>query len=140
MKLAVLGRYSDENPFQAEVKRSASDEVAFIGAIYESDIVSALRFYSRAYVHGHRVGGTNPSLVEALGAGCAVVAHDNPFNRWVAGAGAVYFSDESQCSEMFDRIIGADADKLAEMRAASRERHRSDEHTSELQSLMRHSY
>src|SRR3546814_3613855 len=104
-------RISDWSSYVCSSDLYASDEVTFIGSIYESDIFSALRLYSRAYVHGHRVGGTNPSLVEALGAGCAVVAHDNPFNRWVAGAGAVYFSDESQCSEMFDRIIGADADK-----------------------------
>ena len=46
--------------------------------------MQALRFHSLGYVHGHTVGGTNPSLVEALGAGNPVIAHDNPYNRWVA--------------------------------------------------------
>nr|WP_211213635.1 DUF1972 domain-containing protein [Solimonas variicoloris] len=123
IKLAVLGRYSDEIPFQAEVKRSASDEVIFLGAIYDVNAVSALRLLSRAYVHGHRVGGTNPSLVEALGAGCAVIAHDNPFNRWVAGPRAMYFADERGCSEIFDTLAHMTPDALAVMHAASRERH-----------------
>ena len=53
----------------------------------------ALRFHSLGYLHGHTVGGTNPSLVEAMAAGNAVVAHDNPYNRWVAGDGALYFAE-----------------------------------------------
>ena len=123
MKLAVLGRYSDGIPFQAEVKRSASDEVIFLGAIYEAEVVNALRLFTRAYLHGHRVGGTNPSLVEALGAGCAVIAHDNPFNRWVAGPQAMYFSDEAQCASKFEALSLMPDDKLDEMRRASRGRH-----------------
>lgn len=124
MKLAVLGRYSDEIPFQAEVKRIAGPEVVFLGAIYDVNVVSALRLFSRAYVHGHRVGGTNPSLVEALGAGCAVIAHDNLFNRWVAGPRALHFADESQCAGIFEEISNLDQAALSDMRTASRERHR----------------
>ena len=63
----------------------------FTGAIYDKSIVQALRFHSAAYIHGHQVGGTNPSLVEALGAGNAIIAHDNRFNRWVAGEVAFIF-------------------------------------------------
>jgi glycosyltransferase involved in cell wall biosynthesis len=53
-------------------------------------------------VHGHQVGGTNPSLVEALGAGNAVIAHDNRFNRWVVGDGAGYFTDAHSFSQRMD--------------------------------------
>jgi hypothetical protein len=52
-------------------------------------------------MHGHQVGGTNPSLVEALGAGNVVVAHDNAFNRWVAGPDQFYFGSE----DVLDSII-----------------------------------
>jgi len=62
-----------------------------------------LRFHALAYCHGHTVGGTNPSLVEALGAGNAIIAHDNEFNRWVAGADQLYFTDIESCSAAFDR-------------------------------------
>lgn len=119
-KLVVLGKFTpNENPFHLQVMEAASDEVLFVGAIYESSIVQALRFYSRFYLHGHRVGGTNPSLVEALGAGCAVIAHDNHFNRWVAGPEARYFSDESTCAALFDQLLD-DEQAIERMRSASR--------------------
>lgn len=105
-KLVVLGNFTPTtNPFHKQVMSSASSEVIFPGAIYNTSIVNALRFYSRFYLHGHRVGGTNPSLVEALGAGCAVIAHDNHFNRWVAGGAAIYFQDESSCATLFDGYL-----------------------------------
>src|SRR5262249_45272422 len=82
----------------------------------------ALRFHSLFYIHGHQVGGTNPSLVEAMGAGNAVLAHDNGFNRWVAGQGARYFSDEYSCANEIDRLIGSH-NLLDEMRQSSIVRH-----------------
>ena len=90
-RLVVLGNYDEKVPYQRSVLAGGSSEVLFPGAIYDKSLVSALRFHSMAYVHGHQVGGTNPSLVEALGAGNAVIAHDNRFNRWVAGPQAAYF-------------------------------------------------
>lgn len=104
-KLLVLGRYTPEvNDFHKKVMAAASAEVVFAGAIYDKVIVDSLRFHALAYVHGHRVGGTNPSLVEALGAGSAVMAHDNSFNKWVAGDAGAYFSDADQCAQLFDRL------------------------------------
>jgi glycosyltransferase involved in cell wall biosynthesis len=99
-KLVVLGDfYPDQSAYHQAVMAAASDEIIFPGAIYDHDIVAALRFYARFYIHGHQVGGTNPSLVEGLGAGCAVIAHDNRFNRWVAGDGAYYFDHEQALTE-----------------------------------------
>jgi glycosyltransferase involved in cell wall biosynthesis len=83
--------------------------------------VQALRFHARFYLHGHRVGGTNPSLVEALGAGCAVIAHDNHFNRWVVGNGAVYFKDERACAALFDQLLN-DVAHIQVLKKASKER------------------
>lgn len=121
MKLAVLGKYEDSNPYHRAVKAAGNDEVMFLGAIYDKKIVQALRFHSAAYVHGHQVGGTNPSLVEALGAGNAVIAHDNRFTRWVAGPGAVYFDGADSFAQQLDAIL-ADPNKLSEMKKASRQR------------------
>lgn len=121
--LAVLGTYRPrENAYHRAVIRAASSEVKFLGAIYDKSIVQALRFHSRAYVHGHQVGGTNPSLVEALGAGCPVIAHDNPYNRWVAGPMAKYFADIDECASRFDEVLN-DWDLISSMRSGSRIRH-----------------
>lgn len=124
-KLVMLGHYDvDNNAFHRQVIAAASPEVIFPGAIYEKSIVEALRFHARIYVHGHRVGGTNPSLVEALGASSAVLAHDNKFNRWVAGENAHYFSDENQCAKALELLLTDDS-KVSRMRIASQERFRS---------------
>lgn len=125
MNLVVLGKYDKAHAYQRRVLEAASDEVKFVGAIYDKQIVSALRFHSMLYVHGHQVGGTNPSLVEALGAGNAVLAHDNKFNRWVAGEGAEYFDGADGCAAAFDSLVG-DEPRLARMREASRLRHRGE--------------
>ena len=105
-RLVVLGKFMpDRMPYHAAVMAAASDEVLFAGAIYDPAIVNALRVHSLLYVHGHRVGGTNPSLLEAMGAGNAVLAHDNPFNRWVAGEGAEYFDGVRSCGDALDRLL-----------------------------------
>ncbi|QPF75095.1 glycosyltransferase family 1 protein [Roseateles sp. DAIF2] len=123
MKLVVLGNYNESNAYHRAVRAAASSEVIFPGAIYDKPVVQALRFHSAAYVHGHQVGGTNPSLVEALGAGNAVIAHDNRFNRWVAGSGARYFTDADSFSNVLDSLMKADTSSaLTGMREASKER------------------
>ncbi len=122
VKLVILGNYDSEHLYQSAIKSIASNEVIFLGAIYDKFIVQALRFHSFLYIHGHQVGGTNPSLVESLGAGNAVLAHDNPFNRWVAGDDAEYFSDENACVQGLEKILG-NSQLLASMGAASKKRY-----------------
>lgn len=123
LQLVVLGNYAEDNAYHRAVKAAASTEVRFVGAIYDKAVVQALRFHSAAYVHGHQVGGTNPSLVEALGAGNAVIAHDNRFNRWVVGAGAVYFSGADGFARCMDEVLAQPA-KLAELREQGQQRFR----------------
>jgi len=104
--LVILGRYLPAVvKYHEEVMESANENVRFLGAIYDKPTVNALRFFSRFYIHGHTVGGTNPSLVEALGAGNAVLAHNNHFNRWVAGEKALYFTDEEECAQQIDKLL-----------------------------------
>lgn len=121
-KLAILGRYDRDNDYHRRVLEAAGKDVVFLGPIYDKDVVRALRYFSCAYVHGHQVGGTNPSLVEALGASNAVMAHDNPFNRWVAGPGACYFNGAASFASLLDELEG-DAPRLQAMSAASASRH-----------------
>ncbi|SEG61316.1 Glycosyltransferase involved in cell wall bisynthesis [Methylobacterium sp. 190mf] len=121
VRLVVLGTLRVGNPYHRAVEAAASPEVLFPGAIYEPEQVQALRVHARAYLHGHTVGGTNPSLVEALWAGNAVVAHDNPFNRGTAGDGQFYFSDPDSCAAAIERVL-SDGAAVAAARAAARAR------------------
>lgn len=122
MRLVVLGRFDPGVAYHRAVREAASPEVVFAGAIYDRAVVAALRCHAVLYIHGHQVGGTNPSLVEALGAGNAVLAHDNRFNRWVAGAAGVYFAGVEECESELGGLLG-DPGRLAAMRRAARVRH-----------------
>ena len=73
--------------------------------LQSTGVVKALRFHGKAYLHGHTVGGTNPSLVEAMAAANPIIAHDNKYNRWVAGNGAVYFTDSEQLADRISELL-----------------------------------
>lgn len=121
IKLAVLGKYGENHRYQKRVLAAGGPEVIFTGAIYDPPTVRSLRFHSLAYMHGHQVGGTNPSLVEALGAGNPIIAHDNQFNRWVAGDAGLYFADTDQCDARITQLL-ADPDLCRAKSAAAVQR------------------
>lgn len=122
IKLVVLGDFDAKNSYHNKVLDCASDEVQFLGAIYDHEVVQDLRAGSLFYMHGHQVGGTNPSLVEALGAGNPVIAHDNDFNRYVAGGKALYFSSVESCEERIKTVLNDDSMR-EEMRCSSLKLH-----------------
>jgi glycosyltransferase involved in cell wall biosynthesis len=75
--------------------------IRFYPANYQSEVVNALRYFSRFYIHGHSVGGTNPSLLEAMAAQCHILAHGNVFNKGVLKDGGAYFTSVDQLSNLF---------------------------------------
>lgn len=124
-KLVILGKFEPlKNPYHAKIKAAANEAVRFPGAIYDRSIVNSLRFHCLAYMHGHQVGGTNPSLVEALGAGNAVIAHDNKFNRWTAGEKQLFFGSVESCASAIRKAAG-NPQFIEELRDFSRKTHAS---------------
>lgn len=105
LKLVIVGKLDqNKNPYHRKVKTAANADVVFPGAIYETPVVNTLRFYCRAYLHGHQVGGTNPSLVAALGAGNPIIAQDNKFNRWTAGSEQLFFKNVDECAKLIQLV------------------------------------
>ena len=78
--------------------------VRFVGGIYDFKKLDSVRHFSKAYFHGHSVGGTNPSLLEAMAAGCFIFAHDNIFNRAVLEENAFYYPSADKVAEYLNRI------------------------------------
>lgn len=101
--LVVVGNVNGDTPYQRQLLRLASSKVRFIGGVYDAEILKSLRVHATCYLHGHSVGGTNPSLLEALASGNWVIAHDNPFNREVARDAADYFHSPEQLAMCLDR-------------------------------------
>ena len=122
VKLAILGDYDRADEYHRLVLNAASDEVVFLGAVFDSAAVQSLRLHSLGYLHGHTVGGTNPSLVEAMAVGNPIIAQNNPYNRWVAQDGALYFADTAEADAQITELLGNSALR-ASLGAASRKRH-----------------
>ena len=101
--LLIVGDFTSQR-YKKQVCREAlngsSAKVHFLGAIYDAGTLSMLRQHCLAYVHGHSVGGTNPSLLEAMVSRNLIIAHDNPFNKEVCGRFAHYFSSSVDLSNL----------------------------------------
>lgn len=78
--------------------------VHFIGGIYDKAKLQLIRAGCRSYWHGHSVGGTNPSLLEAMGSANLCVCHNNIFNRELVRENGLYFSTKDDVSEIFIKI------------------------------------
>jgi len=89
--LVVVGGANYRSEYHRRLERLAGPGVLFTGPIYDPDVLNELWCNCYAYIHGHQVGGTNPSLLQAMGAGCCVLAHDVNFNREVVGDSGFYW-------------------------------------------------
>ena len=81
-------------------KYAGIEKIRFVGGIYDYEKLSSLRWLSKLYFHGHSVGGTNPSLLEAMASNAYIVAHDNPFNRNVLGEHGFYFKNTDDIAKI----------------------------------------
>ena len=79
-----------------------------MGANYNQEHLNVLRYYSRYYFHGHSVGGTNPSLLEAMASNALIIANDNIFNKSILESDAVYFQNASDIKHILikDQAFG----------------------------------
>lgn len=95
-KFLVVGNKNNRFGLKMKDKYRDDKRIVFAGAIYDPEAAHLLRMYCCRYFHGHSVGGTNPSLLEAMADRAPVAAHDNPFNRAVLQDDAVYFSSAEE--------------------------------------------
>lgn len=89
----VVGKHETSYGEYLKQKFVGFQEIKFIGGIYSIEILNNLRYYSNLYFHGHTVGGTNPSLLEAMASNALICANENPFNRYILEEDAIYFKD-----------------------------------------------
>ena len=89
-KLIIIG--NENTKHGRYLTQTYGERITFLGPNYNSEELNTIRHYSTLYFHGHSVGGTNPSLLEAMSCGCSIIAHNNPFNKDVLEQNALYFS------------------------------------------------
>lgn len=99
----VVGNYG--KPYGAFLRKKFNDDrIKFVGYIPSIDELNTLRWYSNLYFHGHSVGGTNPSLLEAMASNALICAHDNEFNKAILESDAFYFSNAQQVCDLVNSI------------------------------------
>lgn len=97
--------------------------IKFVGTVYDQELLKKIRENAYAYFHGHTVGGTNPSLIEALGSTDLNLLVDVPFNREVAEDCALYWSrDEGDLAQLIDRADAMSADAIAQLGQRAKQR------------------
>lgn len=94
--LVVVGSAPYADDFTARVKSFADDRVRFLGGVWDQDLLDELYANAFTYAHGHSVGGTNPSLLRALGGSAPTIAFDVNFNREVLGEAGRYFATPTE--------------------------------------------
>ena len=88
--LVMLGEGLYAKDLVRELQRHASDRIRFPGALYGADY-RTLQRNALLYIQATEVGGTHPAMIEAMGSGGFVLAHDTPENREVGGEAVRYF-------------------------------------------------
>ena len=102
--LIIVGKTNTPHGKELVNKYGREKGVKFVGGIYDFKKIDSLRHFSYAYFHGHSVGGTNPSLLEAMASGCFIFAHGNTFNRAVLKENAFYYHTDKQVTEYLNKI------------------------------------
>lgn len=110
--LVVVGGAPYAEGYIASVYAAAADDdrVRMLGPVWDQALLDRLYHHALTYLHGHSVGGTNPSLLRAMGAGVAVCAYDVVFTREVLGPTGTYFGD---AASLATAIEAAEADPVA---------------------------
>lgn len=91
MPILVVGNHNTKYGEYLKNKFKSFSNIRFVGGIYNLEHLDNLRYFSNIYFHGHSVGGTNPSLLEAMASKALIVAHNNDFNKGILKENAVYF-------------------------------------------------
>ncbi|MCC6371170.1 MAG: DUF1972 domain-containing protein [Bacteroidia bacterium] len=100
--ILVIGNHTNAFGTYLFQKYQSDERIVFTGPLYDVPVINNLRYYSNLYFHGHSVGGTNPSLLEAMGCHCHIAAHNNEFNKSVLQNNALYFSSASEVSHLIE--------------------------------------
>jgi glycosyltransferase involved in cell wall biosynthesis len=110
--LVVVGGAPYNDEYEQLVRRAAGgdDRIRLLGSVWDQGLLDRLYGHARQYLHGHSAGGTNPSLLRAMGAGTAVGAYDVGFNRGVLGEHGRYFEDAAGVAAL---VEAAEADPAA---------------------------
>lgn len=121
----VLITNVEQNKFYEKLRQETGFDkdprVKFVGTVYDQELLKYIREHAFAYLHGHEVGGTNPSLLEALSSTKLNLLLDVGFNREVGEDGAVYW-EKDELARVIEEVERFDEDAVSELDEKSSQR------------------
>tara|TARA_B100000242_G_C43028472_1_gene479017 strand:- start:520 stop:1596 length:1077 start_codon:yes stop_codon:yes gene_type:complete len=103
--LVVIGNWVDSSyGLSLKLKYSTNKNIYLLDSIYDQNILNQLRSNCEIYVHGHSAGGTNPSLVEAMFMGLAILCYDVNYNTETTKNSALYFKTHEDIIKIIREI------------------------------------
>lgn len=102
--ILVIGKHETKYGTYLKNKFKNNKNIRFLGGIYNLEHLDNLRYFSKIYFHGHSVGGTNPSLLEAMASNALIAAHNNDFNRGILKDNGYYFSNPEEVKNILQTI------------------------------------
>lgn len=118
LPLVVVGSAPYADAYTRRVQGAADGRVRLLGGIWDQDLLDQLYAHCLTYLHGHSVGGTNPSLLRAMGAGAPSLAYDVSFNREVLRGSGRFFRTPGDVARLLERAEDNPAAERARGRAA----------------------
>ncbi len=123
--LVVVGGSPYPTDYAQAIAAESDEKVRCVGGVFESEILNGLYRDCYAYLHGHEVGGTNPSLLRAMHAGAPCIPIDVSFHREVVGEAGLYFEKSpGHLAEILSRV-DLEPEAMAWRGAQARRRERS---------------
>ena len=111
------------NALDEKLHFSQDKRIKFVGTVYDQELLKKIRERAYGYFHGHSVGGTNPSLLEALGSTKLNLLYDVGFNREVAEDAALYWTlEDGDLAKLIDQSDSMDEEELEEMGQKAKQR------------------
>ncbi len=101
--ILVIGKHETKYGEYLKNKFKNHENIRFLGGIYNLEHLDNLRYFSNLYFHGHSVGGTNPSLLEAMASRAFIAAHNNDFNKGILKENAYYFSNALEVKNILNK-------------------------------------
>lgn len=106
--ILVVGNHNTKYGEYLKNKFKTFENIKFVGGIYNLEHLDNLRYFSKIYFHGHSVGGTNPSLLEAMASKALIAAHNNDFNKGVLKENAFYFKNAQEVTDLISSVTKKD--------------------------------
>ena len=117
----VNDKFLDE--LESKLHYRSDPRIRFVGTVYDQELLMKIRENAYGYFHGHEVGGTNPSLLEALSCTDLNLLLDVGFNREVAEDAALYWSKESgDLARLIEQADTMSSDQMAALGTAAKQR------------------